>query len=198
MIVGASVAVTGTIVPQVSDSWLIDGENMSWLRNFILKLKEINGIKFYGISMASASCSYIVVSLITFKEKMNMDKLLNRGNYSINGEVEFVKKNVKTIWRVFGIGNEFTIEDKIIYLVSYVWNILFTLVFILGTIYNLSNDVIDESWMVYWKYQVYINIVFSFIIIIWFTVGGFIDIKKMFSSLSSSERDHNDSGWVEN
>ena len=198
MIVGASVAVTGTIVPQVSDSWLIDSENMSWLRNFILKLKEINGIKFYGISMASASCSYIIVSLITFKEKMNMDKLLNRGNYSINGEVEFVKKNVKTIWRVFGIGNEFTIEDKIIYLVSYVWNILFTLVFILGTIYNLSNDVIDESWMVYWKYQVYINIVFSFIIIIWFTVGGFIDIKKMFSSLSSSERDHNDSGWVEN
>ena len=52
--------------------------------------------------------------------------------------------------------------------------------------------------MVYWKYQVYINIVFSFIIIIWFTVGGFIDIKKMFSSLGSSERDHNDSGWVEN
>ena len=198
MIVGASVAVTGTIVPQVSDSWLIDGENMSWLKDFILKLKEINGIKFYGISMASASCSYIVVSLITFKEKMNMDKLLNRGDYSINGEVEFVKNNVKTIWRVFGIGNEFTIEDKIIYLVSYVWNILFTLVFILGTIYNLSNDVIDESWMVYWKYQVYINIVFSFIIIIWFTVGGFIDIKKMFSSLSSSERDHNDSGWVEN
>ena len=171
---------------------------MIWLRNFILKLKEINGIKFYGISMASASCSYIIVSLITFKEKMNMDKLLNRGNYSINGEVEFVKKNVKTIWRVFGIGNEFTIEDKIIYLVSYVWNILFTLVFIIGTIYNLSNDVIDESWMIYWKYQVYINIVFSFIIIVWFTVGGFIDIKKMFSSLSSSERDHNDSGWVEN
>ena len=76
---------------------------------------------------------------------MNMDKLSNRGNYSINREVEFVNKNVKTIWRVFGIGNEFTIEDKIIYLVSYVWNILFTLVFILGTIYNLSNDVIDES-----------------------------------------------------
>ena len=198
MIVGASVAVTGTIVPQVSDSWLIDSENMIWLRNFILKLKEINGIKFYGISMASASCSYIIVSLITFKEKMNMDKLLNRGNYSINGEVEFVKKNVKTIWRVFGIGNEFTIEDKIIYLVSYVWNILFTLVFIIGTIYNLSNDVTDESWMVYWKYQVYINILFSFIIIIWFTLGGFIDIKKMFSSLSSSERDHTDSGWVEN
>ena len=52
--------------------------------------------------------------------------------------------------------------------------------------------------MIYWKYQVYTNAVFSFIIIIWFTIGGIIDIKKMFRSLESSERDHQDSGWVEN
>ena len=65
-------------------------------------------------------------------------------------------------------------------------------------IFNLSNNVIDDSWMVYWKYQIYINIVFSFIIIIWFTIGGFVDIKKMFRSLSSSERDHGDTGWVDN
>ena len=83
-------------------------------------------------------------------------------------------------------------------MVSYVWNIFFTLVFVIGTIYNLYNNVSDESWMVYWRYQVYINLVFSFIIIIWFTIGGFNDIKKMFRSLDSSERDHQDSGWVEN
>ena len=148
--------------------------------------------------MASASCSYVAVSLLTFKEKVDMDKLLHRGDYSIQGEIVIVEKKVGTIWKIFGIGNEFTTEDKIIYFVSYVWNIFFTLVFILGTIYNLSNSVIDDSWMVYRKYQVYINIVFSFIIIIWFTVGGFIDIKKMFSLLDSNERDHNDSGWVEN
>jgi hypothetical protein len=51
--------------------------------------------------------------------------------------------------------------------------------------------------MVYWKYQVYVNVVFSFIIIIWFTIGGFVDIKKMFQSLGASERDHGDSGWVD-
>ena len=198
MIIGASIAVTGTIVPQVSDSWLTDGRNLNWLKDLILWLKEINGIKFYGISMAASSCSYIVVSLLTFKEKINMDKLLNRGDYSIKGEMTFVEKRVKTIWKIFGVGNEFTFEDKIIYFISYLWNIFFTLVFIFGTIYNLSYSVTDESWMTYWKYQVYINIVFSFIIIIWFTIGGIIDIRKMFFSLSSNERDHGDSGWVEN
>ena len=196
MIIGAAIAVTGTIMPQISESWLNEGGGLVGFKSLILRLKEINGIKFYGLSMAFSSLSYIVVSLLTFKEKMNMDKLLNRGEYSIKEEKKIVDKNVKTMWRVFGIGNEFTIEDKITYLVSYAWNIFFRVVFVIGTVYNLSNSVSDDSWMVYWKYQVYINVVFSFVIIIWFSIGGFIDIKKMLSSLSSTQRDHQDSGWV--
>ncbi len=198
MIVGATVAVTGTIVPQISDSWLSQENNLIWLKNLIFKLKEINGIKFYALSMGFSSFSYILVSLLTFKERVDMDNLLNRGKYSIKKETKIIDEKVKPILKIFGIGKEFTIEDKIIYLVSFVWNIFFTLVFVLGTIYNLYNDVSDESWMMYWKYQVYINIIFSFIIIIWFTIGGFIDIKKMFISLDSDKRDHGDSGWVEN
>ena len=197
MIVGATIAVTGTIVPSVSDTWLSDTETLTGFKKFVLKLKEINGIKFYALSMAFSSISYILVSLFTFKEAVNMDKLLNRGKYSIKKETKIINEEVKPIFKIFGIGKEFTIEDKIIYLVSFVWNIFFTLVFIFGTIYNLYNDVSDESWMMYWKYQVYINIVFSFIIIIWFTIGGVIDIKKMFISLDSDKRDHGDSGWVE-
>ena len=198
MTIGATIAVTGTIVPQISDSWLSQESDLIWLKNLILKLKEINGIKFYALSMGFSSFSYILVSLFTFKERVNMDKLLNRGKYSIKNETKIIDEKVKPILKIFGIGKEFTIEDKIIYLVSFVWNIFFTLVFVFGTIYNLYNDVSDESWMMYWKYQVYINIVFSFIIIIWFTIGGFIDIKKMFISLDSDKRDHGDSGWVEN
>ena len=197
MTVGATIAVTGTIVPSVPDTWLSDTETLKGLKNFIMTLKEINGIKYYALSMAFSSLSYIVVSLLTFKEKMNMDKLLNRGKYTIEEEIKVVDEKVKPFFKLLGIGKEFTVEDKIIYIVSYVWNIFFTLVFVVGTIYNLYNDVSDESWMVYWKYQVYMNVVFSFIIIIWFTIGGFVDIKKMFQSLGASERDHGDSGWVD-
>ena len=198
MTIGATIAVTGTIVPQVSDTWLNDVGNLTGLKNFILWLREINGIKYYALSMGFSSFSYIVVSLLTFKEKMNMDKLLNRGAYSIKEEIKVIDENVKPVFKIIGIGNEFTTEDKITYLISYVWNIFFFLVFVVGTIYNLYNNVSDESWMVYWKYQIYMNVVFSFIIIIWFTIGGFVDIKKMFRSLSSSERDHGDTGWVDN
>ena len=198
MIVGATVAVTGTIVPSVSDTWLSDVETLAGFKKYILRLKEINGIEYYALSMGFSSFSYVAVSLLTFKEKIDMDKLLNRGEYSIKKEIKIIDEKVKPIFKIFGIGKEFTIEDKIIYLVSFVWNIFFTLVFVIGTIYNLYNNVSDESWMMYWKYQVYINVVYSFIIIIWFTAGGFIDIKKMFISLASDKRDHGDSGWVEN
>ena len=166
--------------------------------NFILHLKDINGIEYYGIGMASSSISYVGVSLLTFKEKMDMDKLLNRGKYSIQGEVNVVDEEVKIGWKMFGMGKEFTKTDKLIYIVNYIWTIFWTIVFIIGTTYNLYNPVSDDSWMRYWKFYIYIHLILSFFVIIWFTLGGFIDLKKMISSLGSVERDHGDTGWVEN
>ena len=88
--------------------------------------------------------------------------------------------------------------DKLIYIVNYIWTIFWTIVFIIGTTYNLYNPVSDDSWMSYWKFYIYIHLILSFFVIIWFTLGGFIDLKKMISSLGSVERDHGDTGWVEN
>ena len=71
---GAFIGVSGTLVPQVSDSWLSDPSSWVKLKSTILSLKEINGIEYYGIGMAASSLSYIIVSLLTFEEKMNMDE----------------------------------------------------------------------------------------------------------------------------
>ena len=116
----------------------------------------------------------------------------------IDGELNIVDEEVKIGWKIFGMGKEFTKTDKLIYIISYVWNISWFIVFIIGTVYNLSNPVSDISWMKYWGYFVHINLVYSFFIIIWFTIGGFMDLKQMISSLKSSERDHADDGWVGN
>ena len=72
MIVGATIAVTehGSSISDVaSDIDALTGFKVH------LKLKEINGIKFYALSMGFSSFSYVLVSLITFKEKVNMDEL---------------------------------------------------------------------------------------------------------------------------
>jgi len=198
MIVGAVIGVGGTLVKQVSGEWLADPSSFAIIKSIILFLQDINGQEYWGIGMAVSSLSYVSVSLAGTGTRVNMDRLLNRGKYSIKGEMKVVSQDPDLGWKIFGMGKEFTKTDKLIYIINYVWTGLWTLVFIIGTVYNLSNPVSNSSWMAYWKYYIYINIAVSAVIIVWFTVGGFSDLKHMIKSLQSENRDHGDDGWVDN
>ena len=198
MIVGAIIGVGGTLVKQVSGDWLADPSSFAAIKSIILSLQDINGQEYWGIGMAASSLSYVSVSLAGNGTRVNMDRLLNRGKYSIEGEMKVVNQEPDLGWKIFGMGKEFTKTDKLIYIINYVWTGMWTLVFIIGTAYNLSNPVSNSSWMVYWKYYIYINIAVSAVIIVWFTVGGFSDLRDMIKSLQSENRDHGDDGWVDN
>ena len=198
MIIGAFIGVGGTLVKQVSVDWLSDVSSLATIKTILLYLRDINGQEYWGIGMASSSISYIFVSLVGNRSTIDMDKLLNRGKYSIKGEMAVVNKEPEFGWKIFGMGAEFTKSDKLIYILNYVWTGMWTLIFIIGTVYNLSNPVSNSSWMMYWEYYIYINMVVSIIIIVWFTVGGISDLKHMISSLQSDYRDHGDDGWVTN
>ena len=197
MIIGAVIGVSGTLIKQISDIWLLDVSSYSQLKTILIFLKNINGQEYWGLGMASSSISYIVVSLLFPEKPVNMDKLLNRGKYSIDGEVNVVDEQVKIGWKIFGMGKEFTKNDKLIYILNYAWTGFWTLVFIIGTVYNLSNPVSDDAWMKFWEYYIYIHLILSGIVLIWFTLGGFHDLKSMISALKSDVRDHGDSGWVD-
>ena len=198
MVVGAVIGVGGTLVKQISSEWLADPASYQTMKSVLLFLQSINGQEYWGIGMAASSLSYVTVSLVGPEKKMNMDKLLNRGKYSIEGEVTVVNVEPDFGWKIFGMGKEFTKTDKLIYIVNYAWTGMWTIVFIIGTIYNLSNPVSNSSWMAYWKYYIYINIVVCAVIIVWFTLGGFSDLRHMIKSLKSEDRDHGDDGWVGN
>ena len=198
MVVGAVIGVGGTLVKQISSEWLADPASYQTMKSVLLFLQSINGQEYWGIGMAASSLSYVIVSLVGPEKKMNMDKLLNRGKYSIEGEVTVVNVEPDFGWKIFGMGKEFTKTDKLIYIVNYAWTGMWTIVFIIGTIYNLSNPVSNSSWMAYWKYYIYINIVVCAVIIVWFTLGGFSDLRHMIKSLKSEDRDHGDDGWVGN
>ena len=197
MIIGAIIGVSGTLIKQISDNWLLNPESSTQLKSILMFLKNINGQEYWGLGMASSSISYIAVSLLFPKKPVNMDKLLNRGKYSIDGEVNIVDEQVKIGWKIFGMGKEFTKNDKLIYVLNYAWTGFWTLVFIVGTVYNLSNSVSDDAWMKFWEYYIYIHLVLSGIVLVWFTIGGFNDLKNMITSLQSEIRDHGDDGWVE-
>tara|TARA_A100001234_G_scaffold49613_2_gene41600 strand:- start:48 stop:2123 length:2076 start_codon:yes stop_codon:yes gene_type:complete len=196
IIIGAFISVSGVLVKQISVEWLNDTSSYVQLKNILEFIRNINGQEYWGISMGASAFAYVVVSALDNSEPFNMDKLLNRGKYAIEGEKKIVNENTELGWKIFLMGEEFTKGDKLIYILNYVWTGIWTLVFIVGTIYNLSNEVSDASWMFFWRNYIYIFIVISLVIIVWFTVGGFHDLKIMMDKLKTEKRDHHDDGWV--
>jgi solute:Na+ symporter, SSS family len=178
MITGSGIAVAGIIIHQFIPDFFINGQ---W---------------FWGISMAAASLMYVGVSLLGKRQEFNFDKVLRRGKYAVQEESSVVSEVPSRGWRMLGMGKEFTRGDKIIYILNYVWTGGWLLVFIVGTIYNLTHDVSDESWLQFWHIYLYIHVVVSSAIILWFLIGGFRDLRKMNRRLGASDRDHRDDGYV--
>ena len=179
MIVGSTIAVSGIVIHQLTEDFFINGQ------------------VFYAISMFGAIGTYIAVSLLGKRKVHNMDKLLKRGEYAVTDEMTIVKAEVHRGWKMLGMGKEFTRNDKIIYIVNYVWTGAWTTVFIVGTVYNLSHPVLDQAWMNFWNIYLKIHLALAALTIVWFTIGGFRDLKKMIRRLQTMTRDDSDDGFVE-
>jgi SSS family solute:Na+ symporter len=178
MITGSSIAVGGIIIHQIIDDFFINGQ---W---------------FWMISMFGSSVVYITISLLSKAPAHNMDKLLKRGEYEVKDESIIVDKVPSRGWKMFGMGKEFTRGDKFIYIINYIWTGFWTILFIVGTIYNLTHDVADESWMTFWKTYILIQVVLAVISIVWFSIGGFRDMNRMINRLKTMKRDDSDDGFI--
>ncbi len=156
----------------------------------------VNGQWFWLIAMVTAGTVFILVSLFGPRSVHNMDRLLHRGAFAVESDQASSGKPVKG-WRVLGPSAEFTRGDKIIYVATYGWTAAWTVVFIIGTIYNLTTEVTSATWMKFWQIYTWIYLVTAIIVTIWFTFGGFKNLKEMIHALRTNLRDHSDTGFVE-
>lgn len=164
--------------------------------NYFIEDFPINGQWFWFIAMLSASLVYFIVSLLGKKQNFDLDKMLNRGQYAIKEENQVIDEQPLKGWKVLGTTKEFTKGDKRIYIATYAWTFAWFVVFVIGTIINLTMDVPDSAWMTFWKYFIYIYAFTSVIVVIWFTIGGVRDLKEMIQRLKSMVRNHQDDGSV--
>jgi SSS family solute:Na+ symporter len=198
--IGATIAVNGIIMHQIPDDALVlnpeGGGIVEMLKQAMLFMKSINGQVYWGIGMAVSSVTYVLVSLFSRQKPFNLDKLLNRGKYIIREEINIVSKQPQRGWKMLGMGREFTKFDKFIYISNYIWTGGWTIVFIVGTIYNLSHETGDIAWMKFWRIYLLIQIALAVVSIIWFTLGGFKDLNGMIKRLRTMKRDDRDDGYV--
>jgi solute:Na+ symporter, SSS family len=180
MLTGSITAVGGIVIRQLDPAF------------------PINGQMFWGLAMALSVVVYVVVSLLTSRGRsFDMDRMLHRGSYLIKDEYKVVSTLPERGWRALGMGREFTPFDKVIYIATYVWTFSWVVVFIIGTFLNLTRTVGNGAWMSFWKTYVVIYLAVSIVVIVWFSAGGFINLRSMIRQLKTMTRDHTDSGYVE-
>ena len=158
----------------------------------------INGQYMWFVSMLSAIFSYVLISLLGKRSVFNLDKLLHRGIYRLEDKELDEQLKKSRGFAVLGIDSHFTRGDKLIYLGSILWTFGWWGVFLIGTAYGfMSKDGISpNTWSKYWQITVWISMIIGIATVIWFTIGGLTEMKRMFATLLLAKRNDSDDGTV--
>jgi SSS family solute:Na+ symporter len=178
MIVGSSIAVSGIVIHQAVDDFFMNGQ------------------MFWGIAMVVSTATYVLVSLLGKRSEFDLDTLLKRDSPTQETDAHSKKTEPSRGLKLLGMGKEFTKGDKAVYVLTYAMIVGWILVFVAGTIYNLTHTVSDTAWAKFWQVYVYIQLAISVAVVVWFTVGGFRDLKEMLRRLDVMDRDDSDDGVV--
>jgi len=164
----------------------------------------LNGTEISFIAMLVASTVYVVVSLLTCEKDFNMDRMLHRGAYAnitaeVGEEAQPIPKKKKLSWAsVIGYDENFTLSDKWIAISLFCWSMLFSLIAIFGTLWNLFIWRWPVwVWSEYWHFTaVVIPAILAAIVIVWFTWCGILDVIDLFRRLESAKNNPLDNGQV--
>ena len=140
--------------------------------------------------------SYVLVSLLGPQSNCNLDQLLHRGKYE-HAEERALSQTQHAPWlEKLGFDPEFTGSDKWITLVTISWPLVWTLIFIAGTVYNLNVEVSDETWLAWWRAWLWFTFGSGIVVMTWFTIGGFKDLRSLFRSLREFRVQEQDDGSI--
>lgn len=182
MIAGSSIAVAGVVVHQVREGF------------------PINGQEFWAIAMAASTLIFVLVSLLGPRRVYDLERLLHRGRHADpharRAAPAAGPAPARGIWRALGVTTEFTRGDRFVFAANYLWTFGWFAVFVAGTVTNLVRPVSDAAWVRFWKVFLAIHIAMATATCLWFTAGGFADLREMLRRLRVESRDPTDDGFV--
>ncbi len=162
----------------------------------------LNGIEVSFCASLIAVFLYAAVSLLTAKEDFNMDRMLHRGKYAairplVGDQTEQPAKRKVTWGKLIGLDDNFTQGDTWIAGSLFAWNMLWFVVFVVGSVWNLIAPWPDSAWSLFWHVAaIGLPVFISVVTAIWFTWGGVRDIRALFSHLRLQKINHLDDGTV--
>ncbi len=181
-VAGLVLGTGGTLIYQVNPDFPITGQTMSfWIAMIVFAL-------------------YVGVSLLDnriFKRKpFDMDKLLHRGQYTVKQDQGPLYEIKGMVYRLIGVGKEFSGKDKFIYIGVLGYSLLWFFFFVVVTIVNGFIDLSQQWWSTFWRFSIYNTMLVGTIVTIWLLTGGIKDLMYLFRTLSTLQRDQYDDGMV--
>jgi len=163
----------------------------------------ITGQEIMFLTAGTAITAYVTVSLLTCRERFNLDRMLHRGEYRLAAEdtgamkVEVERKR-SWVQRFLGFNEEYTKGDRILAWSVFYWTMGNFAVFVVAVVWNLVfGRWSDDTWFEFWKYYaVGLVSVVALVTTVWFTIGGVVDLRRLFRSLETFHADVADDGRV--
>ena len=160
----------------------------------------VNAVELSFVSMIFSILCYCIVSWLTCKRPFNLDRMLHRGIYNTDGNIENkMSWNFKNVFsRIIGITSEYTRGDKIIAWSVFLYSFGLGFCVFLGiVVWNLFHSWPESWWGNYYLIRsLAIPCAVAVITTVWFFIGGVIDLRNMFRDLKNRQIDELDNGVV--
>ena len=162
----------------------------------------INSQEIYFIAMMVSLTLYVSLSLLTSRKKVfNMDRMLHRGKYQVEGKkFEHEKLTLGNLFhKLLGIDKQYTRGDKAlawsVFLYSFGWGFGSWVVIV---IWNVFFGHWPNHWWANWFFLTNVVIAGAIGVIstVWFTIGGIWDLNRLFKRLKAKETNILDDGRV--
>lgn len=197
--------IKGKIVKKLGKAFFVVSDQTDTMVAQIKPAFPVNGTVASFWCAACAIASYIIVSLITCKgKKVDMDRLLHRGIYAIKEEEGEIRSRVKDekpvvfFWRLIGVNShEFSKMDKVLFLYSVLYAIWGLGSFLFLVYLAMTGQMNEQRWLIWWRIVIFVMFGMAVVGLVWISIGGLLDLKKMYYKLRTVKRDELDDGRVE-
>lgn len=155
----------------------------------------INGMVLMFFGMVAAVSVYVIVSLLTSRGRapFNLDKMLRRKKYAEKDS----SATRESKWQLItGINEEFSRFDRFIAISLVVWALGWFVTFGVVTTLHFTGSIPGSWWPNFWHFYIWLMIAISIPVLIWTSIGGLCDIRGLFKSLATAERNDKDDGSV--
>ena len=180
MITGLVLTVIGFWIQHRGGAFLAGLENET-LVAVLTPIFTLTGQEMSFWVIVAVIMSYLLVSLLGKQTSFNMDRMLHRGEYTVEGETSLAAEDRQTLLEKLGWTREFTRSDKIVAGVTLAWPLVWFMVFIVGNCWHLLREggIPKESWLRFWHFWTWFIYATSIAVTLWFIIGGFISKKKL-------------------